>query len=77
MTLNEIPNFRGALPPQTPLGGLTAAPKPPAVCTKPLHGFVFPRYAQLHQFLGGSAAPAVLHSESSQASEVEFFWERS
>ena len=58
MTLNEIPNFLGGAAAQTPLGGLTAPPKPPAVCTKPLRGFVFPRYARPHQFLGGSAAPA-------------------
>ena len=59
MTLNEIPNFLPGLPPQTPLGGLTAPPsKPPAVCTKPLRAFVFLRCAQLHQFLGDSAAPA-------------------
>ena len=66
MTLNEIPKvWRGGggggrvgLPPQTPLGGLTAPPpKPPAVCTKPLRGFVFPRYARPQQFLGGSTAP--------------------
>ena len=36
---------------------LNEIPKPPAVCTKPLRGFVFPRYARPHQFLGGSAAP--------------------
>ena len=42
MTLNEIQ--------------LTEYHKPPAVCTKPLRGFVFPRYARPHQFLGGSAA---------------------
>ena len=30
MTLNEIPKFFGGLPPQTPLGGLTTPPKPPA-----------------------------------------------
>ena len=45
--------FWGLLP-QTPLGGLTAPLQPPAVCTKPLRGFVFPRYARPHQFLGGS-----------------------
>ena len=60
MTLNEIPKFFGELPPQTPLGGLTVPPKPPAVCTKPLRGFAFPRYARPHQFLGGSAAPVSL-----------------
>ena len=59
MTLNEIPKFFLGLPPQTPLGGLTAPPKPPAVCTKPLRGFVFPRYARPQQFLGGSAALVV------------------
>ena len=60
MTWNEIPKFFGGLQPQTPLGGLTAPlprPKLPAVCTKLLRGFVFPRYARPHQFLGGSAAP--------------------
>ena len=61
MTLNETPNFLAGLPLQTLLGGLTVPPpppKPPAVCTKPLRAFVFLRYARLHQFLGGSAAPA-------------------
>ena len=60
MTLNEIPKFFGGLPPQTPLRGLIVPPKPPAVCKKPLRGFVFPHYARPHQFLGGSPAPGIL-----------------
>ena len=57
MTLKEIPKFFFGPLPQTALGGLPAPPKAPAVCTKPLRGFVFPRYPRLHQFLRGSAAP--------------------
>ena len=38
---------------------LTEFPKPPAVCTKPLSAFVFPRYSRPHQFLGGSPAPVL------------------
>ena len=56
MTLNEIPKFFWGCSPKLLFGDLQRLSKPPAVCTKPLRGFVFPRYARPHQFLGGSAA---------------------
>ena len=42
-------------------------PKPPVVCTKLLRGFVFPRFARPHQFLGGSAAPKKRFQKAKEA----------
>ena len=61
MTLKGNPKFFGRAAAPNPAWGAYSAsppPKPPAVCTKPLRAFVFLRYARLHQFLGGSTAPA-------------------